>query len=78
MKGKIQKSLAAIVMFVLVIGCFATIAPINAQATQTIYLKGSGSEFKETWNNIFYLGGAEKSENPTYGTLSTLATMAPK
>ena len=31
---------------------------VNAMAAdQTIYLKGSGKEFTEKWNNVFYLGG---------------------
>jgi len=40
------------------------IPAMAASGPQTIYLKGSGSDFKETWQNVFYLGGAKGAEDP--------------
>lgn len=38
----------------------------TAAVVQTIYLKGSGGNFKaDGWQNIFYLGGAEDASDPS-------------
>ena len=54
-----KKLLISFTMFAIV---FAVAA--SAMAEQTIYLKGTGKEFIETWNDVFYLGGSEDAEDP--------------
>ena len=40
----------------------AMLAPTAAAVEQTIYLKGTGSNFTETWQNVFYLGGTANED----------------
>ena len=56
-----KKLLALLLTAVMVFG-FAV--PALADGSQTIYLKGTGSNFTETWQNVFYLGGAEDAADP--------------
>ena len=64
MNKNIKQITAITLLLALVVGCFATL-PLSS-ATTPIYLKGSGSNFDKTgWKNIFYLGGADKAENPS-------------
>ena len=45
---------------------FAMAGTALAQQQQTIYLKGSGSNFnKAGWQNVFYLGDAAEAEDPS-------------
>ncbi|MDR0493898.1 MAG: InlB B-repeat-containing protein [Nitrososphaerota archaeon] len=63
MKNKTQKSIYSIaIMLALVVSCFAVLATTSASAEaggRNIYLKGEGSNFKEQWNNVFYLTAGE-------------------
>ena len=54
MRNKTQKSILSIVLVLaLVVSCFATL-PMTSAATQTIYLKGSGSSFDaDEWQDTF-------------------------
>jgi len=55
MKTKTQKNIISIfVVLVLVVGCFAAM-PLTRAVAQTIYLKGSGSDFTEQWADEFYM-----------------------
>jgi len=45
---------------------FAANKDATQAAEQTVFLKGTGSNFsKNGWNNVFYTGGAERASNPS-------------
>ena len=61
MKNNVKRLISIMLLFALVVGCFAAM-PLTANAAepQTIYLKGTGNGFDMSeWNPIFYVGGAE-------------------
>ena len=59
MKKLLSLALVAMIMI------SALAAPALSAASDTIFLKGDQKgNFNETWNDIFYLGGAEDLENP--------------
>ncbi|MCL2359952.1 MAG: hypothetical protein FWC74_09415, partial [Candidatus Bathyarchaeota archaeon] len=37
----------------------------NNNVVQTIYLKGTGSDFTEKWKNVFYVGDSKDASNPS-------------
>ena len=58
-----KKLLSLMLVAVMMISTMA--APALSAASNTIYLKGDQKgNFNETWNGIFYLGGAEVLANP--------------
>ncbi|MCL2504603.1 MAG: hypothetical protein FWE94_08480, partial [Coriobacteriia bacterium] len=60
---KLRVLLSSILAVIMV---FAVAAPAMAAGVggQTVYLKGTGSDFTEQWRNVFVLGGAEDAADP--------------
>ena len=58
-----KKIIAIAIALIMVFAVTAPAMAADADA-QTIYLKGSGKNFNESWNNLFYIGGAESADNP--------------
>ncbi|MCL2135812.1 MAG: hypothetical protein FWH37_09785, partial [Candidatus Bathyarchaeota archaeon] len=64
MNKNIKKLFSTIIMLALITGCFAAMPLAANAAGQTIYLKGTGSDFDEQWQNIFYVGDADTASDP--------------
>lgn len=60
-----KKFLVVLLVLAMIFGLSAVALSAKiAVEDQTIYLKGSGKDFKEVWENLFYLGGAEDIADP--------------
>jgi len=64
---KKSKKIGAIAI-VLVVVMAAALAPTFAgnatKIDQTVYLKGTGTNFNEAWNNVFYVGSSKTDSDP--------------